>query len=125
MSYPLFSAVPLTAVRGAVFRRSCLQRFLVMGAVFAFWRERPRLARSFRRARRGVRVWRWASGQVMRGAHFFLTTCGPGGGSGFPVWLSTDLFPPGLQKSDNRYVRESELSAVLSDQRHASLRQSG
>lgn len=54
-----------------------------MGLFFAFWRERPRLAWSF--VVLGILLGlAMGFGQVMRGAHFSLTTCGPGGGSGFP-----------------------------------------
>lgn len=57
-----------------------------MGLFFAFWRERPRLAWCF--VALGVVLGlAMGFGQVMRGAHFSLTTCGrvvglvfPGGG---------------------------------------------
>ena len=65
-------------------RRPFFQRLYGDGTVFAFWRERPRLARSF--VVLGILLGlAMGFGQVMRGAHFSLTTCGPGGGSGFPV----------------------------------------
>jgi hypothetical protein len=101
MSYPLFSAVPADSGPGRCFPGGhASSGFMVMGLFFAFWRERPRLAWSF--VALGVVLGlAMGYGQVMRGAHFSLTTCGPGGGSGFPRWWSTGLFPPGLLKSDN------------------------
>ena len=94
MSYPLFSAVPADSGPGRCFPGGhSSSGFMVMGLFFAFWRERPRLAWSF--VVLGILLGlAMGFGQVMRGAHFFSHNLWAG-------WWSTDLFPPGLLKSDN------------------------
>jgi membrane-associated PAP2 superfamily phosphatase len=100
MSYPCSAPSRRTAAGALLPGGHSSSGFMVMGLFFAFWRERPRLAWSF--VVLGILLGlAMGFGQVMRGAHFSLTTCGPGGGSGFPRWQSTGWFPPGLLKSDN------------------------
>ncbi len=84
MSYPLFSAVPTDSGPGRCFPGGhASSGFMVMGLFFAFWRERPRLARSF--VVLGVLLGlAMGFGQVMRGAHFFSHNLW----AGWWVWFS-------------------------------------
>jgi hypothetical protein len=100
VSYPC-SAPPGRQWSGALLPRwSCLQRLygdglvLPSGASVHVWPGALSPGR-------GVRVWQWVTVRSCAGRISSLTTCGLGGGSGFPRWWSTDWFPPGLLKSND------------------------
>ena len=80
---PLFSSAPADSGPPLLPRRPCVQRLYGDGSVLCLLARASASRPSF--VAFGVVLGlAMGFGQVMRGAHFSLTTCGLGGGSGFP-----------------------------------------